>query len=122
MIDLVAMSRLAIVLCCSVALLGCGDSKPPDPLAAGKKLFASQGCMACHMSRGEGSMMAPPLRDLAANWTREKLASYFADPEGVSRNDERLKQIKTRYRTPMAPIKASEAERLSIADYVLSLR
>ena len=111
-----------LALAASVALFACGESKPEDPLAAGRRLFAGQGCMACHMSRGEGSMMGPPLRGLAANWTREAIASYLADPESVARKDERLKQVKLRYKTPMAPIKAPEAERLLIADYVLSFR
>jgi mono/diheme cytochrome c family protein len=115
------MLRIAfLVIVASSALVGCGDSKPPDPRAAGKRLFASQGCMACHMTRGEGSMMGPPLRGLAANWTREKLASYMADPEGYSSNDERLKSIKARFKTPMAPVKAPEADRLALADYVLT--
>lgn len=112
------MSRLAGFVLLSSVLAACGESKPVD---AGKKLFASQGCLACHMPGGTGSMMGPPLRGLAANWSRDKLASYFADPEAFAEKDPRLKALKSRFKTPMAPIKANAEQRALIADYVLSL-
>lgn len=89
--------------------------------ASGERLYFEKGCTACHGARGEGTFMGPALRQLGAHWKREELGRFLLDPGALARTDPRLSELLKRYRTPMAPIAASEAERLAIADWVLAL-
>ena len=108
---------LASAVACAIA---CGDSKPTDPLKQGRLLYFQQGCSACHATRGEGGPMAPPLRNLAQHWNRERLAKHMAEPDAVS--DERLRQLSRQFPSPMKGVTAPEADRLLIADWLLSLQ
>ncbi len=112
---------LATVVVAAVAL--CSSSCSDDSGAKsspGARLFAEKGCVACHGANGEGAFMGPPLRGLAQNWKREELARFFADPLGRTKSDERLAALAKRFPAPMAPIVASESERLALADWVLA--
>lgn len=110
------LSLLAVLAAASA----CGESKPADPLKQGRLNFFRHGCSACHMTRGEGGPMGPPLRNLAQHWNREQLAKHMAEPDAVS--DERLRQLARRYPAPMKGVPAPEAERLLIADWLLTLQ
>jgi mono/diheme cytochrome c family protein len=111
--------RLAVLVTGGL-LAGCGDA-PKQPVSAGAKLFSAQGCVACHGSHGEGSPMGPPLRAIKTNWAREDLVRYFADPHAFVAMQPRLQELGKRYPMPMPPIKASESDRLVLAEYVLAM-
>jgi mono/diheme cytochrome c family protein len=117
------MSRSSSAAALAAALLLCACADDPAPtLPPGQRLFHSQGCVACHGAGGEGGTLGPPLRGLASNWTRERLAAYLADPQGTVAADARLQELGRRYPMPMPPIPASLAERGELADYVLALK
>ncbi len=102
------------------AASSCGDDGASGKSSPGARLFAEKGCVACHGARGEGTFMGPPLRGLGQSWKREELARFFADPMGRTKGDERLAALAKRFPAPMAPIVASESERLVLADWVLA--
>jgi mono/diheme cytochrome c family protein len=91
-------------------------------MVLGKRLYFTQGCSACHMSHGEGGPMAPPLRNLAQHWNREQLAHHMAEPDAMLKTDERLRQLSRQFPSPMKGVPAPEADRLLIADWLLSLQ
>jgi hypothetical protein len=64
--------------------------------------------------------MAPPLTELERHWDRARLAAYLEDPRAFLENDERLSALKQRYSTEMPASSLSEADRLTLADYVLA--
>ena len=66
--------------------------------------------------------MAPPLRELAQHWKREDLARHMFDPDAALKTDERLKQLSRRFPSPMKGVPAPEADRLLIADWLLTLQ
>lgn len=110
------------LLCASMLVAAaCSKGGPGDSKSApGEKLYFEKGCTACHGARGEGTFMGPQLRQLGAHWKRDDLARFLLDPSPAARADARLSELMKRYRMPMAPIAASEAERLAIADWVLA--
>lgn len=111
----VLLAAIAVLpLACSDGGAGASKSNP------GEKLYFEKGCTACHGARGEGTFMGPALRQLGSHWKREELARFLLDPSPVARADARLAELMKRYRTPMAPIAASESERLAIAEWVLA--
>jgi len=108
---------LSLLVACASA---CGESKPTDPLKQGRLLYFTNGCSACHNTRGEGGPMAPPLRNLAQHWNRDQLAQHMADPDAVS--DDRLRQLSKQFPSPMKGVPSPQADRLLIADWLLSLQ
>jgi hypothetical protein len=72
------------------------------------------------MTRGEGGPMAPPLRNLAQHWNRDQLARHMLEPDAVT--DERLRQLSRQYPSPMKGVPAPLADRLLIADWLLTLQ
>ncbi len=58
-----AVPVLAIGFVVAFTQLGIEESSGPDPLAEGKKIFASS-CASCHGKQGEGSATAPSLKNV----------------------------------------------------------
>jgi len=105
-----------------LAAAGCSDDSSGPAPAPGAKLFSAKGCVACHGAQGQGTFMGPPLQQLTEHWKREDLARFFTNPAAATESDARLKQLSRTFRTPMAPIVASESDRLALADFVLGLK
>jgi cytochrome c2 len=105
-----------------IGLAACSaEPASSDGTVGGAKLFQVNGCVLCHLADGSGSQMGPPLRNLSANWTREELATYLADPRGWLEHDERLRGLKQRFRMEMPAVSLSEEDRLTLADHLLEL-
>jgi mono/diheme cytochrome c family protein len=116
-----SMSVAALVgLFACLAILACGGEESRAAKSPGEELFASQGCVACHGPKGQGTRMGPPLNDIAQHWTRDDLVRYFADPESFTSKDERLAGIASRFAMRMPKSNAPEDKRLLLADHVLS--
>jgi len=111
---------LAVLLASTAA--GCGGSEEPQERptdARGRALFTAFGCALCHGPDGAGTGLGPGLRDLGRHWTREELASYFADPQAALASDPRLAELARQYAREMPAITTPEEQRLEIADHVL---
>jgi cytochrome c2 len=105
----------------ALALSACGGSDRPSGPPTGESLFATQSCVTCHRTDGGGNNFGPSLRGTAEYWTREKLAAYLADPQGVVAKDARLMALSRNYNMQMPPVRLGEADRLLLADHVLVL-
>ncbi len=55
-------------------------SKPAGDLARGRKLFHEQGCVGCHLVRGEGSVRGPDLSLIGSQRSPEHLRLAILDP------------------------------------------
>ncbi len=66
------------VLLLAGALLGMSACSP----SPGREAYTMSGCPTCHGPDLEGTRTGPPLKDLAALWTRESLDGYL----NVARN------------------------------------
>ena len=79
--------------------------------AAGKKLYASQGCEACHRIGGKGGKIGP---DLSKEGTKHRstawLVSFLKNPK--SQNS----------KSTMPPVKGSPKELADLAAYMQSLK
>lgn len=112
---------LAPALLLLSGLMACNDDGPSKaPLAqrSGPELYKLQNCATCHGRAGAGSATGPALRELARNWTREKLIEYFDDPVGYRERDERLRGGR-QYMMPMPRVILDTELRGRLADHVL---
>jgi cytochrome c553 len=121
---------LAPIMLCLVVLAACGGggageppapsqeetassaSKVPEPptaeaVARGAAVWEAEGCAVCHGEEGEGGEIAPPLLDLAANWTPADLAAYLADPVVDPEENPRLASIAEQYEIEMPGVQES---------------
>jgi mono/diheme cytochrome c family protein len=105
--------------CLLLGCLACGEEKTPPGPPSAEKLFVAQNCSMCHAVDGAGGKLGPPLRKLADNWTRERLAEYLSDPKALVEKDPRLKALARNYSMPMPPVRLDLEQRLRLADYVL---
>lgn len=106
----------ALTLC---ALASCGG--PASDAPVGERLYASQGCAACHGQAGEGTMLGPPLSGLADHWSRETLIEHLSDPAGVKAKNPRLVELGRRYSMAMPAVSGLDEEQLgSLADWLLA--
>jgi len=96
---------------------------PPSdaaPVADASALYRQAGCVACHGSKGEGTMLGPVLSGLSAHWNREDLARFFADPDSFVASVPRIAEQKSKYSMAMPPAPSlSDADRLALADWLL---
>jgi mono/diheme cytochrome c family protein len=106
------MKRSMTSLLLALALASC-STEAGDGAPDGSTLFRRQGCVACHGASGQGSMLAPALNGLRANWTVEQLVEYLADPQGYAAADPRLHEQAKNYRQPMPSYKALTVEELT---------
>src|SRR5687767_15820990 len=92
------------LLAALLALAACGEA--PDGAAQddGARLYVIANCSTCHAKDGGGTALAPPLRGLAAHWTRESLAEYLLDPKGAIESNPRLKTLSLNFSMHMPPV------------------
>jgi mono/diheme cytochrome c family protein len=104
------------------AVAGCGQAPGNSSEPDGPRLFVLANCTTCHGSDGAGGVLGPPLRNLAAHWTRESLAAYLTDPKAVIDADPRMKRLSLNFSMRMPPVtNFTPEQRLAIADHVLKL-
>lgn len=110
-----ALAWGSVILACSPA------AAPIDPqTASGAELYALVRCDSCHGRAGEGTFLAPPLRDLRAHWEPELLADYLRNPAPFLASDKRLGAMSQRYTANMrAFAELGPAERLRLAEWLL---
>ena len=114
--------RFTALLLTLAGLFGCacGDAKPPAGPADGAALFREQNCIQCHGPDGAGTNLGPTLHGKKQHWTREKLATYLANPQSVIQGDKRLEEQETHFMIKMVPFANLTLEqRLALADHVL---
>jgi high-affinity iron transporter len=111
--------RPAFVIGVAAMAIGCGG--PAPTAAAGRELYASNGCASCHGAGGHGDgpvakTLAPPprdFRDVAAFKNGVDIAAIAATlASGLSRDGGSMPQFRHLTRD----------ERASLALYVISLR
>jgi cytochrome c551/c552 len=76
---------------------GCSEPGPTGPAA----IYVDQGCAKCHGEQFEGKRTAPPLTNLASQWSGEDLATYLRDPTPFLEGSTRLRTQAERYPIPM---------------------
>jgi len=118
------LSKLVFVL----ALCACSGEAQPQKSGGGaasepttpEKLYRSKNCITCHGKDLDGTMLAPPLRGLAAHWKPEDLAEFLKEPKVWLEKDGRLAESARSYRSPMPPTFGTDAERLALAQWLLA--
>lgn len=92
----------------SAALPSAMASIPPE-LAAGRRLFESQGCSACHVLQGAGGTAGPDLTHVGTIRNAQWIKRFIRDPNAVKPG------------APMPPFKnLSEKELDALANYLAS--
>ena len=102
----VSAAMLALV----VAGLGTPARAAAGNAANGKKLYASQGCAACHKLGGKGGKIGPDLSKEGKKRNAPWLTAFLKDP--------RSKIAKG----SMPPVKASPKELQDLSAYMLTLK
>ena len=89
-------------------------TKTPD------QLVATLGCTGCHGGDLAGTRMAPALRNLKQNWSRDGLINYLRSPSSYM-DSERFKNFKAQYQSIIMPSFSNiDIKDLGkIADYLL---
>lgn len=101
----------------------CGDgATPAAPADPGARLFSTKNCATCHGMQGEGTFLAPPLAGLTAHWTIDDLARFLAEPRVFVERDARLETLSQSFRSPMPPTFGTDAERRTLAEWLLRQR
>ena len=94
----------ALVAAAAVAALGvlaCSQEEvDPEVVAAGREVFHSEGCVACHGADGEGTRIGPPLDHVSRHWSEPELRRFLADPAGYPL-DGRLARLRSRFAARM---------------------
>lgn len=67
----------------SLSQRGSAAERPRGDPARGAKLFREQGCLGCHMVRGEGSVQAPDLSAIGSQRPAEYLRQSILDPNAT---------------------------------------
>ena len=103
-----------------------GGANQESPVAAGQKLFQSQGCSSCHGANAEGGK-GPPLLSLFGSQVKLENGQTVEGNEEYIRNSIRnpQSQIKEGFRQPLMPTyykeQLSEEHLLQLVTYIKSL-
>jgi nitric oxide reductase subunit C len=104
----------ALATAAALALVIAGPGVPSNAAAgnaaAGQKLYASQGCAACHMIGGKGGKLGPDLSKEGKKRDAKWLTAFLKDPKS---------KVAT---GTMPPVKASPKELQDLTTYMLSLK
>ncbi len=111
---------LAIIACSDTPQGGIGASDAESGVLAAAKLYRSKNCISCHGLDLGGTMLAPSLRGLGAHWKPDDLAAFLKEPKAWLAKDARLAETARTYRSPMPPTFGTDAERLALAQWLLS--
>jgi len=111
LIRLLALALLAAA-CASTG----SDSAP-----SGSALFRVAQCSDCHGSDLAGTIGAPSLLGLAANWEQDSLADFLNDPTPVMAKDARLAALDLAYSEEMPGCPdLTNAQREALAGWLLT--
>ena len=101
----------------SAAMLALGVAGPGTPARAaagnaanGQKLYASQGCAACHQIGGKGGKIGPDLSKEGKKRNAPWLTAFLKDPRSKIPKGS------------MPPVKASAKELQDLSAYMLTLK
>jgi mono/diheme cytochrome c family protein len=86
----------------------------------GEDIFAVNRCATCHGDNLEGKPnLGPALVGLSANWDVEKLDKYLANPPEYTASDPRLSEQKSKYAMKMPVFSITDADRRTLAEWLL---
>lgn len=115
-------ARRAAPLALLLAVLAAGCGAGGDTGDPGAALYRAQNCANCHGEEAVGGPLAPPLRGLAAHWTRDDLARYLRDPRGFAGKSARTRELEDEYTRIMPPYSnLTGEERGALAGWLLGL-
>lgn len=105
--------RVLVPLGVLAAATACSGKQPVaggDPVAVGREVFRTQGCLKCHAVGGQGGQIGPDLSQVGSRLSPDLLRRYVTDPRSV-RPDSKM---------PKHTLAAEELDRL--VAYLASLK
>jgi len=91
----------------------------PDAGFDGATVYKDFHCDTCHGESREGSDYGPPLLELTKVWERPYLEQYLLDPEKTAETDERLTEMREKYKAEMPAWSGSGEEMAALIDWLL---
>lgn len=86
----------------------------------GAALVKSSGCTGCHGPELSGTNLAPALKNIKDNYSRDKLISYLRNPSSFMDSD-RFKEFRAKYSTVMPAYNNLDIKDLGkMADYLIT--
>jgi mono/diheme cytochrome c family protein len=109
----VALSAILLAAGCAKNDGSANATAPADPalIAAGKSVFASNGCANCHAVAGQGGSKAPDLTHVGAEHAPQWLVEHVKDPKVHNPSS----------RMPAFQGKISDRDLLALGAYLSSL-
>ena len=110
----------------ALAALACGPGSAQrarwaELAPAGREVYETESCGACHGATLAGSRTGPALRGLARHLSEDELVSFLRNPAARLRSDRRLARISKGFPGRMSGLPAADEQRLrALAGYLLS--